>query len=103
MINEEDVIKAREIDMLFYELVGDVIEVTKIWEKRGDKLSHRLYVRTVFACVEGIIQVMKSAALLFDEKNNPPVLTLEEIALLKEKDPRVDSNGKVKIDLNFRT
>lgn len=82
MINEENIAKAREINNLFYELVGDVIEVTKIWEQRSDELSRRLYVRTVFACVEGIIQVMKSAALLYDDRNNPPMLTLEEIALL---------------------
>jgi len=97
MINKEHLVRAREIDKLFYELVEDVLGVTKIWEQRDDELSHRLYVRTVFACVEGIIQVMKSAALLFDERNDPPMLTLEEIALLKEEDPHVGGNGKVEI------
>lgn len=97
MINEEHIVRAREIDKLFNELVGDVLEVTKIWEQRSDELSHRLYVRTVFACVEGIIQVMKSASLLFDERNDPPMLTLEEISLLKEEDPHVGANGGVEI------
>ncbi len=97
MTSEELKSKTREIDGLFNELVDDVIEVTKIWEQREDELSRRLYVRTVFACVEGVVQVMKSAALLHDTMNDPQELNLKEIVLLKEEDPYISDNGRVGI------
>ena len=90
------IMKARDIDSLFYALVDDVICATDIWHKRGDEFSHRLYVRTVFALMEGVIQVMKSAALLFDERNEPPVLTPEELIALREEEVQVEDNGKAK-------
>lgn len=97
MTQDEMLSKAREIDALFRILVDDVIEVVRIWEQRGDELSHRLYVRTVFAALEGIIQVMKSGALLFDEVNEPRVLSPEDVALLKEADSQIGSKGQVEI------
>lgn len=97
MTQNEILKKARNIDSLFRTLVGDVIEAAGIWEQRGDELSHRLYVRTVFAAVEGIIQVMKSAALLFDGLNEPRTLSPEETALLKEEDPQIVHGGSVEI------
>ena len=89
--------KARELDSFFYALADDVIQVTHIMEQRGDELSHRLYVRTVFAFVEGVIQSMKSATLLFDELNNPRLLTAEEVTVLKEEDVQLGEHGKVEI------
>lgn len=89
--------KAREIDSLFRALIADVIEVTGIWQQRGDELSHRLYVRTVFSAVEGIIQVMKAGALLFDELNEPRLLSPEDIALLNEIDPQISGSGQIQI------
>jgi len=97
MNRDELTTKARSIDSLFNELVEDVICATDIWHERGDEFSHRLYVRTVFALVEGVIQVMKSAAVLFDEINEPPVLTPEELTLLREEEVHVGNNGKVEI------
>lgn len=97
MNRDELAAKARRIDSLFYELMDDVMCATDIWHERGDEFSHRLYVRTVFACVEGVIQVMKSAALLFDEINELPVLTPEELTLLREEEVQVGNNGKVEI------
>lgn len=97
MNRDELAAKARRIDSLFNELMDDVMCATDIWHERGDEFSHRLYVRTVFASVEGVIQVMKSAALLLDEINELPVLTPEELILLKEEEVQVEDNGKVKI------
>lgn len=97
MTQNEILRKVRDIDSLFGILTGDVIEVTEIWKQRGDELSHRLYVRTAFAAVEGIIQVMKSAAQLFDSLNNPHMLSPEEIVLLKEEDPQIGRGGEIEI------
>lgn len=90
------VMKAPEIDSLFYALMDDVICATEIWHERGDAFSHRLYVRTVFAVMEGVIQVMKSAALLFDERDEPSMLTSEERIALKEEEVQVEGNGEAK-------
>nr|MDA3919324.1 hypothetical protein [Salinisphaera sp.] len=75
----------------------DVIAATEVWQERGDQFSHRLFVRTVFASAEGIIQVMKAAALLFDELNDPSVLTSAEILLLKEQEAQIRNNGKIEL------
>ncbi|MHB1015715.1 MAG: hypothetical protein ACYC2W_10615 [Desulfurivibrionaceae bacterium] len=95
MNRDELAAKAHRIDSLFYELMDDVMCATDIWHERGDEFSHRLYVRTVFACVEGVIQVMKSAALLFDEINELPVLTPEELAFLREEEVQTGNNDEV--------
>lgn len=95
MNRDELAAKARRIDSLFNELMDDVMCATDIWHERGDEFSHRLYVRTVFACVEGVIQVMKSAALLLDEINELPVLTPEELAFLREEEVQVGNNDEV--------
>ncbi len=97
MNRDELTAKARSIDSLFNTLMDDVMCANDIWLERGDEFSHRLYVRTVFASVEGVIQVMKSAALLRDEINELPVLTPEELILLREEEVQVEDNGKVKI------
>jgi hypothetical protein len=97
MTHEELIAKAREIDELFHALMDDVIGVAEIWKQRDDELSYRLYVRTVFAFVEGIIQVMKSSALVYDEINIPHLLTPEEITLLKEESVQIGNNGRVEI------
>src|ERR1700675_311447 len=97
MTHEELIEKAREVDELFHALMDDVIGVTEIWRQRGDEFSHRLYVRTVFAFVEGIIQVMKSSALVYDEINDPHLLTPEEITLLKEESAQIGNSGQVEI------
>lgn len=96
MTHEEGINRARQIDKLFCALVDDVIEASKTCEQREDEFSKRSYVRTVFAFVEGIIQVMKSSAILFDELNNPPLLNADEVALLKEKESRITNAGEVK-------
>lgn len=97
MTREELAGRAKEIDKLFYALVQDVIEVTHVWEQRGDEFSHRLYVRTVFAFVEGIVQVMKSAAMLADGLNDPRLLTPEEVTLLKEEDVQIGNAGHIEL------
>src|SRR5882762_5056436 len=97
MSNEDLIAKARKIDELFYVLVQDVIDATTIWKERDDAFSHRLYVRTVFAFAEGIIQIMKSAALLRDEVNDPHRLSSEEITLLKEEEIQIGSRGEVEL------
>jgi putative transposon-encoded protein len=97
MTHEELIAKAREVDDLFHALTDDVIGVAEIWQQRGDELSHRLYVRTVFAFVEGIIQVMKSSALVYDEINDPHLLTPEEITLLREEEVQIGNSGQVEI------
>jgi hypothetical protein len=89
--------KAREIDALFYALVDDVIAATELRAKRNDDFTRRLYVRTVFAAVEGIIQVMKKRALLSHEASDKPLLTPEEITLIREEDLKIDNTGSVKI------
>ena len=95
MNRDELTAKARSIDSLFNALMDDVICANDIWLERGDEFSHRLYVRTVFASVEGVIQVMKSAALLRDEINELPVLTPEELILLKEEEVQTGNNDEV--------
>lgn len=96
MSSDISLMKARDIDSLFYALMDDVICATEIWHERGDAFSHRLYVRTVFAVMEGLVRVMKSAAVLCDERNTPPVLSYEEMIALKEEEVQVEHDGKVK-------
>ncbi|GEM_PF-1979024 len=87
--------RAAELDQLFYTLMDDVKCALVLWEHQGDEFAHRTYVRTVFTLVEGMIQFMKEGALLFDQFNHPPVLTQEEVVLLREEEVFLKSNGRV--------
>jgi hypothetical protein len=90
--------KAREVTAFFYALADDVIEVSHIMEQRNDDaFSHRLYVRTAFALIEGVVQTMKSASLIFDEVNRPRLLSPEEVAVLKEEDFQLNDRGEVEV------
>ena len=86
--------QARKIDQLFYALMEDVRTACELWHERTDDFSRRVYVKTSMSTVEGMTQVMKRAALLFDHRNSPPTLTAEEVILLKEESVSLKGNGK---------
>jgi hypothetical protein len=67
--------------------------VIVVWHDRCDPFSRRVYLRTAFTFVEGITQMMKNAALLFDLWNDPSQLTPEEIVLLREEEVYLKQNG----------
>ena len=96
-MTEDSKERAGEIDRLFYALVDDVIAATELWTQRNDEFTRRLYVRTVFATVEGIIQVMKKIALLRNDASSQPLLTPEEITLVREEDLQINKSGGVKV------
>ncbi|MBN1958555.1 MAG: hypothetical protein JXQ81_05480 [Desulfuromonadales bacterium] len=94
--------EAKKIDDLFYALMDDVRTACELWHERTDDFFRRTYVKSAMSSVEGIVQVAKQAALLFDKLNNPQKLSQEEIFLLKEKSISLKTNGKIDIKDNAK-
>jgi len=96
-MDTEEIEIARLIDRLFNELIEDVQASASLWASDPCAFTRRTYIRTVFAFVEGMIQVMKSSCLLFNERMEEKVLTPEEIVLLREEQAQLKENGAVSI------
>lgn len=97
MKHDRTIEEARKLDVLFYKLIEDVQKSAEFWHDRGDGFARRTHIKTVFSLVEGVIQMLKTAAVLFDNINEKSVLSAEEIAMLKEEQPFMKSNGSVGI------
>jgi len=69
---------ATELDELRNALLLDVTEAAGLWHERQTDFSRRAYIRSAFSFMDGITQMMKDAAVLFDSLNIPHSLTPEE-------------------------
>lgn len=96
-MNEAGIEQARKLDELFYKLMEDVTSSVELWRDRCDEFSRRTHVRTAFSLVEGVIQLLKSSALLFDDLKSESVFSAAEIILLKEEQAHLNSNGEVEV------
>ena len=86
--------EAQKIDQLFHALVADVHAAKELWGQRNDGFSKRVYIKTAFNLVEGIVQVLKAGALFLDDINAAHALTPEEIVMLKEEQGHVTETGR---------
>ena len=92
---KEKGIEASKLDELRTALLQDVKDAAELWHERQTAFSRRAYVRSAFSFMDGITHMMKDAALLFDNLNNPRTLTSEEVVLLKDEDPYVKDDGTI--------
>jgi hypothetical protein len=86
--------EAQKINQLFHALVADVYTAKELWEQRNDGFSKRVYIKTFFNLVEGIVHVLKASALFLDAIDAAHALTPEEIVMLKEEQVHVTEGGR---------
>jgi hypothetical protein len=87
--------EAQKIDQLFHALVADVFTAKELLGRRNDGFSKRVYIKTFFNLVEGIVHVLKTSTLFLNDIYAANVLTPEEIVMLKEEQVHVTETGKV--------
>ncbi len=97
MDSQEKRNEASELDDLRNALLQDVSEAAALWHERQTAFSRRAYIRSAFSFMDGITHMMKDAAVLFDNLNNPRVLMPEEVVLLKDEDAYVKDDGTIGI------
>ena len=94
---EQYISRAREDDQLFNSLVDDVLVATDIWKANpSHSTPRRIYVRSVFACIEGVVQVMKSASVTINDAHELACLSAEELCVLREQESFVADNGALR-------
>lgn len=81
---------------LFEALVDDVIYISDLLISNNNQTNRRLYVRSVFALLEGEISERKKIALA-RHTNASPIFSDDEISLLMEHDTFLDNAGRAKV------
>lgn len=69
----------------------------------GNQYWYRMFIRSFFAHVEGISNKLKAHALLWNQKENLDKLTIGELAIIKEENYSLKSNGKLMIHPSFNS
>jgi hypothetical protein len=81
-------------------ILSDISEADKNLERHDSSFNRRVYIRTLFASIEGSIFFFKSEALKAAEEK-PSLYSSGEIAMLREEVYRIDKKGHIRTSQRF--
>jgi hypothetical protein len=72
----------------------DAVAAAKEGKEEDSQRARRTAARALFAYIEGVVYAMKQTALVVDQMLGSKTFTTAEIAVLQEKEYRLNQNGK---------
>jgi hypothetical protein len=83
-------------------LLEDAGEAENYLDKNiGSMFARRIYVRSFFSCIEGIVWVLKEVCLHATTPSGKRQFHIAEYALLKEHSYELKNNGDIKVSAKF--